>query len=54
MSRYAFQQFSPVVQRYWVLHHGTFLANRGDDESGVNLYYCAGDGRGFFVEVGYR
>lgn len=52
MSRYAFQQFSPVVQRYWVLHHGIFLANRWDDESGVNLYYCAGDGRGFFVEVG--
>lgn len=22
------------------------------DESGINLYYCAGDGRGFFVEVG--
>jgi hypothetical protein len=47
-----FQRFSPVVQLYWVLKHGTYLAQRWDDESGVNLYHCAGDGRGFFVEVG--
>jgi hypothetical protein len=52
MSLYAFQQFSPVMQLYWVLHHGTFLANRWDGERGINLYHCAGDGRGFFVEVG--
>jgi hypothetical protein len=52
MSLHAFQQFSPVIQLYWVLHHGTYLANRWDDESAVNLYHCAGDGRGFFVEVG--
>jgi hypothetical protein len=52
MSLLAFQQFSPVMQLYWVIHHGTYLAQRWDDESGVNLYHCAGDGRGFFVEVG--
>jgi hypothetical protein len=52
MSFHAFQLLSPVVQLYWVIKHGTFLANRWDDESGVNLYHCAGDGRGFFVEVG--
>jgi hypothetical protein len=52
MSLHAFQQFSPVMQLYWVIHHGTYLAQRWDDESGVNLYHCAGDGRGFFVEVG--
>ncbi|RZJ94892.1 MAG: hypothetical protein EOO60_01995 [Hymenobacter sp.] len=23
-----------------------------DEDGGVNLYHCAGDGRGFFVEVG--
>ena len=40
------------MQLYWVLHHGTYLAHRWDDESAVNLYHCAGDGRGFFVEVG--
>lgn len=40
------------MQLYWVIHHGTFLANRWDDESAVNLYHCAGDGRGFFAEVG--
>jgi hypothetical protein len=52
MSLYAFEQFSPVMQLYWVLHHGTYLAQRWDDESGVNLYHCEDDGRGFFVEVG--
>lgn len=52
MSFYAFRKLSPVMQLYWVLHHGTFLANRWDDESGVNLYHCEDDGRGFFVEVG--
>jgi hypothetical protein len=40
-----------MVQLYWVLHHGTYLAHRWDDESAVNLYHCAGDGRGFFVEL---
>jgi hypothetical protein len=52
MSLHAFQLLSPVVQLYWVLHRGTFLANRWEQEGGVNLYHCAGDGRGFFVEVG--
>lgn len=52
MSFHAFQAFSPGMQLYWVIHHGTYLAQRWDDESGVNLYHCAGDGRGFFVEVG--
>lgn len=48
----AFRRLSAVVQLYWVLRHGTYLAQRWDDESAVNLYHCAGDGRGFFVEVG--
>lgn len=52
MSLYAFQQFSPVMQLYWVLRWGTYLAQRWENEGGVNLYHCAGDGRGFFVEVG--
>jgi hypothetical protein len=52
MSLSDFQKLSPVMQLYWVIHHGTFLANRWEQESGVNLYHCAGDGRGFFVEVG--
>lgn len=42
MSLHAFQQFSPVMQLYWVIHHGTFLANRWDEDSGVNLYPSAG------------
>ena len=52
MSFYHFRLLSPVVQLYWVLRHGTFLASRWENEGGVNLYHCGGDGRGFFVEVG--
>ena len=52
MNFYAFRKLSPVMQLYWVIHHGTYLAQRWDDESGVNLYHCADEGRGFFVEVG--
>ncbi len=52
MSLHAFQQLSAVVQLLWVIKHGTFLANRWEQEGGVNLYHCAGDGRGFFVELG--
>jgi hypothetical protein len=53
MTFYAFRLLSPVVQLYWVLKHGTFLATRWEaDDDGVNLYHCADEGRGFFVEVG--
>jgi hypothetical protein len=53
MTFYAFRQLSPVVQLYWVLKHGTFLAQRWEaDDDGINLYHCADEGRGFFVEVG--
>ncbi len=52
MSFYSFWLLSLAVQLYWVLRHGTFLANRCEDEGGVNLYHCADKGRGFFVEVG--
>jgi len=52
MFLHAFQLLSLVVQLFWVIKHGTYLAQRWDDESGVNLYHCAGAGRGFFVEVG--
>lgn len=52
MSLHQFQQFSPVVQLLWVIKRGTYLANRWEDDGGVNLYHCAGDGRGFFVELG--
>jgi hypothetical protein len=53
MTFYAFRLLSPVVQLYWVLKHGTFLAQRWEaDDDGINLYHCADEGRGFFVEVG--
>jgi hypothetical protein len=52
MSFYSFRLLSPVVQLYWVLKHGIYLAQRWENEGGVNLYHCADEGRGFFVEVG--
>ena len=53
MTYDAFRLLSPTVQLYWVLKHGTFLAQRWEaDDDGVNLYHCADEGRGFFVEVG--
>ncbi|MGI4862591.1 MAG: hypothetical protein ACRYFZ_01620 [Janthinobacterium lividum] len=53
MSLHQFQQFSPVMQLYWVLRHGIFLAQRWEEATGgVNLYHLLDEGRGFFVEVG--
>lgn len=52
MRFYHFRLLSPVAQCYWVLKHGTFLAQRWDEEGGVNLYHCADEGRGFFAEIG--
>ena len=52
MTFCTFQLLSPVVQLYWVLKHGTYLAQRWEDEGGVNLYHLADEGRGFLVEVG--
>ncbi|TDN39264.1 hypothetical protein E4631_15670 [Hymenobacter sp. UV11] len=49
-----FRRFSPVVQLYWVLKYGTFLAQRWETEGGVNLYHLPNEGRGLFVEVGYE
>jgi hypothetical protein len=51
MTFYAFSLLFPVVQLYWVLKHGTYLAQRWDEDGGVNLYHCVDEGRGFFVEV---
>jgi hypothetical protein len=53
VTLYSFKLLSPAVQLYWVLKHGTYLAQRWEEEGGVNLYHCADEGRGFFVEVGY-
>jgi hypothetical protein len=53
MTFYAFCQLSPVMQLYWALKHGTFLAQRWEaDDEGVNLYFCADEGWCFFMEVG--
>jgi hypothetical protein len=52
VTLYLFKLLSAEVQLRYVLERGTFLAQRWEDESGVNLYHCANEGRGFFVEVG--
>jgi hypothetical protein len=41
MTFYALRPLSPVMQFYWVLKHGTYLAQRWEDEGGVNLYQMA-------------
>ncbi|MVN74756.1 hypothetical protein GO988_00285 [Hymenobacter sp. HMF4947] len=52
MTLYMFRLLSPDVQLHFALDKSTFLANRWEDEGGVNLYHLADEGRGFFVEVG--
>lgn len=46
-----FQRLSTRAQLLVVLAEGTYLAQRWEDEGGVNLYHLADTGRGFFVEV---
>jgi hypothetical protein len=52
MPFYAIHLLSPVEHLYWVLRHGTYLAQRWHDKNSVNFYHCEGNSRGFFVEVG--
>jgi hypothetical protein len=52
MTFYDFRRLSPVVQLYWVLKYGTFLAKRWEaDDDGVNLYHCADEGRAFLSRL---
>jgi hypothetical protein len=51
MTCYTFDLMPSELQISWVLSKGTYLAQRWDGERGVNLYHCADEGRGFFVEV---
>ena len=46
-----FRLLSPIVQLFWVMQHGTFLAQRWEEEEGVNRYYYVDEGRSFLVEV---
>jgi hypothetical protein len=52
MTLYTFRLLSPQVQLHLVLTRGTYIAQRWEDEGGVNLYHLPDDGRGFFAEVG--
>lgn len=51
MTLDTFRQLSPRAQLLVVLTEGTYLAQRWEDEGGVNLYHLPDAGRGFFVEV---
>lgn len=51
MSFYSFRLLSRAVQLYWVLQHGTYLAQRWE-KMAVNLYHCTDEERGFFMKVG--
>lgn len=53
MTLYLFKLLSPEVQVRYTVEYGTYLAQRWEDEGGVNLYYLTDGGRGFFVEVGW-
>lgn len=53
MTLYQFRLLVPRAQLLHVLTAGTYLAQRWEQQGGVNLYHCADEGRGFFVEVGY-
>jgi hypothetical protein len=52
MKRWLFRLLSPERQLHYVLTRCTYLAQRWDNESGVNLYHCENEARGFFIEVG--
>jgi hypothetical protein len=53
MTLYFFKLLSPEVQLRYVLERGTFLAQRWEDEGGINLYHLPDARRGFFVEISY-
>lgn len=47
-----FRQLSPEVQLRYVLDQGTYLAQRWEEQGGVNLYHLPDEGHGFFAEIG--
>jgi len=46
MTFYSFRLLSPVVQLYWVLKHGTYLA-QGWEETPVDLYHFFDEAEAF-------
>ena len=51
MTLAGFRQLSTRAQLLAVLTEGTYLAQRWEDEGGVNLYHLPDAGRGFFAEI---
>lgn len=48
-----YHQLSAFGQLYYVLRRGLFLARRFEAHVAFNLYHCADQGVGWFVEVCY-
>ena len=53
MTLNLFQLLMPRAQLQHLLHKGTYLAQRWEEEGAIALYYLADGGRGFFAEVGH-
>ena len=53
MNLYRFKLLSPEVQLRYTVEYDTYLAQRWEEEGGVNLYYLPDGERDFFVEVGW-
>ncbi len=47
-----FRLLLPAGQLRYVLEHGTYLAQRHEDDGSLNLYHLPDAGRGYFIEVG--
>lgn len=54
MTLAAFRRLPPRTQLLLVMHEGTYLAHRRDEDACLtNLYYIANGEAGFFTEVGF-
>ncbi|NML65143.1 hypothetical protein HHL22_07980 [Hymenobacter sp. RP-2-7] len=49
-----FQKLRPAAQASIVLAIGTYLHYRLEAGRTVHLYYLAGEGKGFFIEVAHK
>lgn len=54
ITLYQFRLLIPRAQLLHILIAGTYLAQRWEQQGGINFYYLSGEGCGFFAEVGYN
>jgi hypothetical protein len=54
MTLAAFRQLPPRRQLLFVMHNGTYLAHRRDEDACLtNLYFVPNGEHGFFTEIGF-